>query len=332
MNIYAFGEVGYEVILKDIISQIKSSSEKDLNILINSPGGSVDEGYAIHDYLVDLSKQGYNVTTEVFGQCASIATVIFLAGKERVINENSSFMIHNPWGMPMGDHKEIQKYADMLKETESKLAQFYSTKTGGNVDEIRQMMDEETYLTADEAVNMGFATSMKEATKAVAKFKTKTNKMNKQKSIVSKIQSLMKGLLGETKALETTLADGTAIFIETEGETPNVGDLVYVGDALAPDGTHELASGESIVTVDGAITEVVAAMEEDDEDYKALYEAASKERDEAIAALEGFEKNLQALKAKTTQSFSMKRTFKAPAKEGNGARFSKSDIKPTKTK
>lgn len=332
-TVYAFGEVGWELSLKDVIAQLKDAGKNDtVNVIINSPGGDVSEGYAIYDYLTDLKSKVKSVDTEIFGMCASIATVIALAGEKRVMNENSQFMIHNPWGAPMGDSDQVRKYADELEKIENRLIEFYSTKTGSEAKAIEKMMDAETYLSPDEAKNLGFITEIKTELKAVAKIKIeKSNKMSKQtKGVIAKIKTLFKALEDDAPvALSLTLADGTIAEVETENETASVGDAVTVDGAPAPDGTHELADGTSIVTVDGVITEIMAMEEEEEEDYEAMkaeIAALKAERDEAVNGLAEIQAMLEK-KAKTvSKPFNMKReTFKQ--KEAVKTVFSKDTLK-----
>jgi ATP-dependent Clp protease protease subunit len=335
-NIYCFGEIGWETNLSTILNQCQAAKDGDtVNVIINSPGGSVDEGFAIYDYLESLKGKGVTVNTEIYGMCASIATVIALAGESRIMTENSQFMIHNPWGAPVGDADEIQKYADSLKEIENRLANFYANKTGQKVDKLLALMASESYFTADQAKKLGFITEKKEASKAVAKLNT--NKMSQtkpavDKSIVAKIQRLFKALVDgeQPKALTTTLEDGTEVTIETEAAEPAVGDVVTVNGESAPDGSHTLADGSVIVTEGGVITEVVmASYKEDEEEMEALKAENSRltaELETANNALKDFEAKLN----QTTKAFAQQRkgfTPKAKPADPNAKRFTKEDLK-----
>jgi len=314
ISVYAFGEVGWELRLADVVAQTQGAAPEDVvNVIINSPGGDVSEGFAIHDYLVDLKSKVAEVNTEIFGMCASIATVIALSGDKRIMNENAQFMIHNPWGGPVGDADQIQRYADELRKIENRLVNFYSTKTGGDEVAIQEMMNAETYMSPDQALSLGFITEVKSELKAVAKIKIENpNKMSNTntKGIIAQIKSLFKALDGEAPiALDVTLADGTLAVVETESDAPAVGDAVTVAGDPAPDGTHVLADGSSITTVGGVITEM-NAMKEDDEDYEAMKaenEALKNELQTAVQALEDFKNELQAKAKKTSQQFNMKR-------------------------
>jgi len=136
-----------EVNIKQVTQQIQDNAEAEkLIVHIHSPGGDVDEGFGIHDILVASGKE---IETRIEGLCASIATVIALAGSTRLMTENSEFMIHNPWGDAWGDADELQKYTDMVKAAEEKVINFYADKTGGDREILDQMMKEETWMSAE---------------------------------------------------------------------------------------------------------------------------------------------------------------------------------------
>ena len=296
-HIYIYGVIGWEATAKSVIDQITAASpKKDDTVIahIHSPGGYVSEGYAIHDALKSQSQSlGFILETQAEGECKSIATVIFLSASTRKITSNADFMIHNPWGGLEGDASDLRKYADDLEQEEIKLAKFYADKTGGSEEDMRALMAEETFYTAKQAIEMGFATEEVDTMKAVALFKVNQSKTNNQKQM-SKFnlkafkQSLTKALEaisgGEPLALDTTLEDGTAITIGTEASEPAVGDAVTFTDSgeQVPDGSHTLTDGSVIVTVDGVITEInpedsgeeVAALQAEIADLKqALAEA-----------------------------------------------------------
>jgi len=304
-HIYIYGVIGLDATAKTVIDQIQASKPNKGDTVIahiHSPGGYVSEGYAIHDALQSQAQSlGFKLITQAEGECKSIATVIFLAAKIRRITSNADFMIHNPWGELQGDAKQMHKYADNLEQEEKKLSQFYSDKTGNDVAAILLLMGEETYYNSTEAVKMKFATEIVDTMKAVALFKGNQIKTNKSKqmskfNIKAFLQDTKKALetlvAGQPLALESSLEDGTAITIETEAETPAVGDVVTFTESgeSVPDASHTLADGVVIVTVDGVITEVTtvdAATEE--------VEALKAQVAELTLALEAVQPILQAM-------------------------------------
>lgn len=232
-----------------------------VRVHIHSPGGYVNHGYATHDILVARESQiGFTLETFIEGDCKSIATVIALSAKKqnRYITSNSDFMIHNPWGEVSGDSSVMARAAKELRDEELKLANFYADKTGKEVKDILKWMKVETTYNAQEAIDMGFATNKANTMKAVALTKDFTNINKSKMSLLEQFKAKIKALTG-TKALDATLEDGTAIYIETESDMYAVGDVVTIAETgeLVPDATHTLSDGMQIVTVAGVITEII---------------------------------------------------------------------------
>jgi ATP-dependent protease ClpP protease subunit len=132
-------------------------AEGDITVRINSYGGDVFEGVAIHNLL-----KGYQGKTTVIvdGIAASAASIIAMAGDEIIMAENSMMMIHDPWTMAVGSAKEMRETADLLDKIRDSLVKTYNTQTGIEEDKLRDMLAAETWLAADEAFDMKFATSV----------------------------------------------------------------------------------------------------------------------------------------------------------------------------
>jgi len=139
--------------------------KKAITVYINSPGGDVTTGMALYNLLASKRDK---ITVEVLGIAASIASVIALAGKELVMDEGSYYMIHNPWSVAWGEADELRKTADVLDKMRGELINLYAARSGLDADEIGQMMDDETWMTADEAVEKGFASRVHKTVKAAA--------------------------------------------------------------------------------------------------------------------------------------------------------------------
>ena len=164
-EIWIYEEIGEDFWSGDGITA--KSFQKDLatikagqiNLHINSPGGSVWDGLTIANL---LKQHPANVTTYIDGLAASIASVIALAGNKVVMAENALFMIHNPWGFAMGDATEMRKTADLLDKIGGSLVAAYASKSGKPDDEISALMDSETWMTAQEAKDAGFIDEISE--------------------------------------------------------------------------------------------------------------------------------------------------------------------------
>jgi len=142
---------------KDVINAVKAlGSISHLNIYINSPGGSVFEGMAIKTF---LARQQYKKDVYIDGLCASIATVVAFGINANVhIDSTALVMIHNAYSCVCGNAKELRKCADDLEKNDETIRGVYLDRTAGKLteDEIRDMMDAETWLTATECLEKGF--------------------------------------------------------------------------------------------------------------------------------------------------------------------------------
>ncbi|MGD9938620.1 MAG: head maturation protease, ClpP-related [Clostridia bacterium] len=138
---------------------------KEITVYINSPGGSVTEGMALYNILASARDK---ITVEVIGLAASIASIVALAGKSLVMDEGTYFMIHNPWTITWGEADELRKTADVLDKMRGELINIYAARSGLSGEDVAQMMDDETWLTAEETKAKGFASSVRKTAKAAA--------------------------------------------------------------------------------------------------------------------------------------------------------------------
>lgn len=154
-EINLYGEVGFwGVTAKDFRAALEQVDTPRLILNLNSPGGDVFDGIAIYN---DLLAHKADVVVRVTGVAASVASVIAMAGDTIEIAENAFFMIHNAWSVAVGDTRVMASRAKLLSKIDGELAETYAARTGGDLAEIKSQMDDETWLTADEAVEQGFA-------------------------------------------------------------------------------------------------------------------------------------------------------------------------------
>ena len=147
----------------DEIAQMKD--RRSVSILLNSPGGRVDDAIAIKD---TLEKTFNKVEIRIAGLAASAATIIASARNAEVTAApGSMYMIHNPWTVAMGDQVELRTTADVLEKRARGIARMYARRTGIPMQDIRSMMDEETWLDAQEALENGFIDSVDDEGEAV---------------------------------------------------------------------------------------------------------------------------------------------------------------------
>lgn len=136
----------------------------DIELYINSPGGDCIAASQIYTMLMEYTG---NVTVKIDGLAASAASVIAMAGTEVLMSPTSMLMIHNPWTMAMGDHNDMQKAIDVLNEVKESIINAYELKTGMSRAKISRLMEDETWMNAKKAVDLGFADGVLEQTVAI---------------------------------------------------------------------------------------------------------------------------------------------------------------------
>lgn len=304
--------------LSYVNKQLNAAGGEAIEVLINSPGGDVDEGFAIYSALRRYAKDNnVSVTTRADGRVASIATMIFLAGDRRIASQYIDPFIHNAWMITGGDAEELKKVSEELERVTERMARFYAEHTNLTYEEARELMAAETSITPEEALNIRFATEIEEVLRPAALRRHNTNakvitKKNKDMSNKSE-----KNLLDKIKALFNEGAKALEVFTSTseslvfpdleEGQTPEVGDKAEI-DGKPAEGRITLQDGTVYVFVAGELTEIIEEEEEEEtapdiealkkenEELKALIEAQAKEITGIKASQEKFEKQWQGLK------------------------------------
>ena len=158
-TLYLDGAIAEESWLGDEITpkQFKSelfSGEGDITVWINSPGGDVFAASQIYNMLMDYKG---SVTVKIDGIAASAASVIAMAGGEVLMSPVSMLMIHNPTTIAIGDTEEMEKAIAMLEEVKESIINAYELKSGLSRTRIAHLMDAETWMNANKAVELGFA-------------------------------------------------------------------------------------------------------------------------------------------------------------------------------
>ena len=184
-DVYIFDEIGtYGVTAQEFINDIKGLKDMPINLRINSLGGDVFDGMAMYNV---IKRREAKTTVYIEGIAASIATIIALGADEVVMAENSLFMIHNAWGGTMGEAKDMRKTAETLDKISSELTDIYRKKTGLSNDVLAEMMDEETWLNAQEAYDLRFVDTISDSIKVAAKYDVSKFKNITQEEIQNKL-------------------------------------------------------------------------------------------------------------------------------------------------
>lgn len=145
---------GGGVTAKRVSAALRAIGDKDVTVKINSPGGDMFEGIAIYNL---LRSHPAKVTVEVLGWAASAASIIAMAGDEIRMGLGTFMMVHNAWGVVIGNRHDMREAAELFDGFDSAIADIYEARTGLTRAEIVKLMDAETFMGPSEAVKNGFA-------------------------------------------------------------------------------------------------------------------------------------------------------------------------------
>lgn len=156
---------------KDFRAALDAVEGNTLEVEINSPGGDVFAGLGMFNMLRTwAAREGHSVTTRVTGVAASIASVIALAGDKREMPKNSFAMVHSVSSFAWGTAEELREAADVTDKIQGSIRNIYVDRMGIDEAKATEIMSKDTWLTAEECLEMGFATNLTDAVQATAKF------------------------------------------------------------------------------------------------------------------------------------------------------------------
>ena len=274
-------EIGsYGINAKNFIEEVKASGSKNIELTINSGGGSVFEAFAIYDFLKTSS---YNVSVNIVGVAASAASVLALAGDELpTMTENSVIMIHNAW-MPVVSMEgmdsdairdyieELEKNASLMDALNLRIAKIYTKATGMDLEKVQEMMAAETWIFAEEAYEMGFVKEVKDGAavaayaspKDLAKMgykkvpKNYVNQLNNVDMSENKEKSFFKHMMAFFKEDEVK-AEATEEVVETPEVKAEAEAETVEEEVVAEETTEEVveeATEEAVEEVSEEVTE-----------------------------------------------------------------------------
>ena len=144
---------GDTISAKEVAEHLADLDVENINVYINSNGGVVDTAIAINNA---LRRHKAKVTVNIDGIAASAATLITCAGDTVRMPKNALFMIHNPLTIAMGDSEEMRKQADVLEKYKNSITETYLQKVNIDKEKLSELMDSESWLSAEEALKYGF--------------------------------------------------------------------------------------------------------------------------------------------------------------------------------
>lgn len=190
---------GDSVSAKQFSDEMKAlpKSTKTLNVRINSPGGDVFDGITIYNRLKQFSRDGGTVNVIIDGLAASIASIIALAGDSIEMGEAAQYMVHLPWTFAAGNRNDLDNTVQRLMDVEEQMIGIYAKKSGLDRSEIKAMLEAETWLDADTAIEKGFVDTKSEDSVPIA-----------ASAMEAKwIMRAPKNYNSETKAVESAILD-----------------------------------------------------------------------------------------------------------------------------
>jgi len=191
-----FDEIGgWGMTAQDLIAQLDEVTAPILHVDLFSPGGYIDEGVQIYNA---LRKHPAHVIVTIDSLAASIASVIAMAGDEIHMAENAMMMIHDPWSGVMGGAEDMRKQADVLDKLKASIVLTYAKRTGKDTTTIETMMAEETWMSAADAVEFGFADVIDGLAEGPAQASFSGRIVNAFKAIPDGFKDTLQGLQGTT--------------------------------------------------------------------------------------------------------------------------------------
>lgn len=276
--IHIYDEIGvHGITAKTFLEDLKKLKGKDVTIHINSTGGDVFQGQAIYTALKNYTGK---VTVKIEGLAASMATIIALAADRVEMTSNSLFMIHSPMSNVFGNKAQMRKQINALEKVETTMLSVYKAKTNISEDEIEQMMARETWLSAHEALELGFVDEVLGAVKVVARYDL-SGYQNKT------AEEILNTLNIDNHKKESTMSEDLKTWFV--GQISDLKEMI-VGKAEEPQAEAEQVATEEVkaeqpeANIDELKSELDALKQERDE----LSQKLSVEKEKANESKQGF--------------------------------------------
>lgn len=224
---------GDEVTPQAFRDELKQVTSNKLLVVINSTGGDVWAGVSIHDALKEFDGE---VTIKVSGLAASIASVIAMAGDKIQMTPGSTMMVHRASTFAWGNAEELEKYIEMLETVEEGIVSIYADRTGLSKDEINDLLSAETWMSAEKAVELGFADEIVKPESSTEESQTLENAFNGNFAFsMSATKDAMDSFLAKAKIKNEVPAEAD----KPEEEEPEEPEVPAADPAPAADPSEE---------------------------------------------------------------------------------------------
>lgn len=244
-----------------------------LDIEINSPGGSIFDGYDIYNEIMSLRERGVVVTATITGMAASMASVICMACDVVRMVPHGRMMIHEASNGVRGNAQELRKAADLLDSISADIANIYAKRTGMSADSIREMMKAETWMNAEECIAKGFANE-------IFDIRAKDGKPTGM-SLLSK---LFPGN-DEAAKIEAAITENDSLRAELTEAQAKISELSGLSAIIAEKDQEITAMAAKISELEASTETFVEEMKAKDAELAEAKESASKIATETLASI-----------------------------------------------
>lgn len=196
------GYLGFDFTAQGLSGLLAESAE-DVSLLLHTPGGSVLEGIAIIGVIESYKKRGYRVTGCIEGVCASMGTMVAAVLDSVSMLRGSLLMVHYPRGLAYGDYLSLSKVSDELKAVSADFLTYYKRRTGLDEKVLTAMLQAETWLTAEQAKELGFVDEIVEPT-------IKEPGMKTPEELLAEVEEQKRIVAEQAAQIEATAREGYA--------------------------------------------------------------------------------------------------------------------------
>lgn len=315
LDLNIFDEIGFwGVTAKHFIAEFreKKGDAKKANLYINSPGGSVFDGFAIFN---ELKNSGLEIDVTVMGIAASMASVVAMVGKTISMPANSMMMIHNASAGVFGNAADLADVIDVLKKMDSSIVATYCARTGKSEDEVRKLMGAETFMSAAEALELGFATKVTPEAKVTACFALDNP------NLPDKVRQMFKASAAKPAAQPTEGTPVTAFADEVQALAKTDGVEEFAAHIAMNFATIEDAKGAIKTAKEIKAFCAIAKMPEKASAYIRSGKSTADVKADIKAALAKADEE-----ADTSQQTNLQRQAESSAAKGSGAGWAKLDM------
>ena len=286
------------------ISELSALKSLPITVRINSLGGSVFDGLAIYNLLRDHVG---GVTVKIDGVAASMASVVAMAGTRVIMSESALMMIHNPNSEVAGEASDLRNMAGVLDQVKNSLVAAYQRKTNLPPNRLAAMMDAETWMSAADALELGFIDAIEKSALVAAKFDTA-----RMPNLPAKFKNLMSQPTTPATPTNATAEEVAALTTQVADLLAQITILIHERDELV----SQLALAQSTLPVDPSMPDV------DPESAAAAIATAQAERDQLAAQFAALNESATAAAIAYTNASKQLETMTAQLAAANAATVS----------